>query len=59
MKWQNLSYEDATIIMDTYGKHMWRFRYLWDQVAMLAKRIEAQRIGNRKPVVMSPVTDSW
>lgn len=54
MKWQNLSYEDATLIMDAYGKHMWRFRYLWDQVEMLAKRIEAQRAKKERLFVAQP-----
>ncbi len=42
MKWQNLTYEDATIIMGKHGKHMSRYKHLWDQVRGLAERIEGQ-----------------
>jgi protein-tyrosine phosphatase len=56
MKWQNLSYEDATIIMNEHGKHMWNYRYLWGQVAVLAERIEAQRAVHRKPMAVPPVS---
>jgi protein-tyrosine phosphatase len=54
MKWQNLSYEDATIIMEEHGKHMWNYRYLWDQVEMLAKRIETQRTEKQKLFAPEP-----
>jgi hypothetical protein len=54
MKWQNLTHEDATIIMEAHGKHMWNYRYLWDQVAVLADRIKAQRAEKDELIVSQP-----
>jgi protein-tyrosine phosphatase len=43
MKWQNLSYKDAIILMDEHGRWMRQHRHLRDQVRELQERIERQR----------------
>ena len=39
MRWQNLTFEDATVLMKEYGKNMGAYGHLWDQVRELEKRI--------------------
>jgi len=43
MKWQNLSYQDAIILMKAHGKRMGFYPYLNNQVRMLHQRILNQR----------------
>jgi protein-tyrosine phosphatase len=46
MKWQNLTYEDAIILMNKHGRRMGFYPGLKDQVRQLRERIELER---RKP----------
>ena len=42
MRWQNLTFEDATVLMKEYGKNMGAYGHLWDQVRELEKRIPSR-----------------
>ena len=39
MRWQNLTFDDASVLMREYGKNMGAYGHLWDQVRQLEERI--------------------
>jgi protein-tyrosine phosphatase len=43
MRWQNLTYEDAAIIMKKHGRRMFFYPHLFDQVKVLEERARAPK----------------